>query len=630
MYAASLAYPLWWRMADRASWRMLWNLAVLAVFGQLLFHASTTGVRHLLESGLLLAVFCQVHMLNVLQRRQNADLVYFNSFLIALVTSFFVQDVVYSIVFVGYAFAFVLALHLNSIAFGDHEIETGSLERLGPRALARAGSVIAATTVLFFVVPRDFHRQGLVGDEIGWQQQVSGFSEDIQLGRSGATMLSERVVMRLRTTDSRDLGRIPSHWRGATSEIYSNEAWRRVAIRTQRHLPDPRWRLQSATDHSRSHKLPVADSPLDHLTIEAAVYTPHVTHLFLPLQSVHLRLGPGGDSSLARLEENGTCRYPLRRQSGLAPEEPTAVWWATVAKHLEPRDRTLAPIMRRTYTQLSSGDVPPAATDALRQASAHPRASLREKVESCNQWLYNNRVYLLPGEQGAARNLADFFEGAAGGHCEYFATALTIMLRMQQIPCRIVSGYLAVEQDVDRNEIIVRDKHAHAWVEVWEDERGWFEVDPTPAAELGRQGHQVIAEDGWWQGTLAPLESLWASITRFDAESRNRLIQTIATSPLAVARAVARRPFASLSLAFVLGCAIYALHRRRERRMSGIDRARRAWRHALRQAKLRPERDETPRELLTRARRTIDVPDEVLAQLVEATNRHEEACYAGE
>ena len=63
--------------------------------------ALTSGAAHLLEDGLLLATLAQVHLLNNVGRLQKPDILFFNSFLIAIVTSFLSVDVGYSIVFLA-------------------------------------------------------------------------------------------------------------------------------------------------------------------------------------------------------------------------------------------------------------------------------------------------------------------------------------------------------------------------------------------------------------------------------------------------------------------------------------------------------------------------------------------------
>lgn len=92
--------------------------------------------------------------------------------------------------------------------------------------------------------------------------------------------------------------------------------------------------------------------------------------------------------------------------------------------------------------------------------------------------------------------MEDFVVNHRTGHCEYFAGALTLMLRSQNIPARMVVGFKGGEYNTVGNYYIVRQLHAHAWVEAYlaEDdipvdewdvgesrENGaWLRLDPTP------------------------------------------------------------------------------------------------------------------------------------------------------
>lgn len=83
-------------------------------------------------------------------------------------------------------------------------------------------------------------------------------------------------------------------------------------------------------------------------------------------------------------------------------------------------------------------------------------------------------------------HLSHFLLERQSGHCEYFATSMVIMLRARGIPARIVNGY-ATDEWVSTGEgfFVVRQEHAHSWVEAWFPRIGWVSYDPTPEAGLG-------------------------------------------------------------------------------------------------------------------------------------------------
>ncbi|MEM7253304.1 MAG: DUF3488 and transglutaminase-like domain-containing protein [Pseudomonadota bacterium] len=72
------------------------------------------------------------------------------------------------------------------------------------------------------------------------------------------------------------------------------------------------------------------------------------------------------------------------------------------------------------------------------------------------------------------------------GFCEHYAAAFTILMRAAGIPARVVTGYQGGEPNALGGYLIVRNRDAHAWAEVWMDDRGWVRVDPTAAVSPDR------------------------------------------------------------------------------------------------------------------------------------------------
>lgn len=85
-----------------------------------------------------------------------------------------------------------------------------------------------------------------------------------------------------------------------------------------------------------------------------------------------------------------------------------------------------------------------------------------------------------------ADHLSHFLTVVREAHCEYFATAMVLMLRAKGIPARIVNGY-ATDEWVNSGGgyFLVRQEHAHSWVEAWFPSAGWITFDPTPSAGIG-------------------------------------------------------------------------------------------------------------------------------------------------
>ena len=110
--ALTLSAPVLRRFAEQLPYRIAWNGVVLLLFASLVQRTLDQGVGRMLEGGLVLAAFCQVHLVNNVSARQRPDLLLFNSFLIAVITAFFCQELSYCAVFVAYTFALLMVWRL--------------------------------------------------------------------------------------------------------------------------------------------------------------------------------------------------------------------------------------------------------------------------------------------------------------------------------------------------------------------------------------------------------------------------------------------------------------------------------------------------------------------------------------
>ena len=70
------------------------------------------------------------------------------------------------------------------------------------------------------------------------------------------------------------------------------------------------------------------------------------------------------------------------------------------------------------------------------------------------------------------------------GHCEYFASAMTVMLRTLNIPARLVTGFSATNNNPLTGYYEIRGLDAHAWVEAYFPEHGWVLFEPTAFYDL--------------------------------------------------------------------------------------------------------------------------------------------------
>lgn len=98
-------------------------------------------------------------------------------------------------------------------------------------------------------------------------------------------------------------------------------------------------------------------------------------------------------------------------------------------------------------------------------------------------WMYSLDFRPNPGPDSIARFLdTNTNEAERFGHCEYFASAMCVLLRCYGVPARVAAGFLASKPD-DDGVFHVTGASAHAWVEVFFEGMGWLAFDPTPPAD---------------------------------------------------------------------------------------------------------------------------------------------------
>jgi hypothetical protein len=119
---------------------------------------------------------------------------------------------------------------------------------------------------------------------------------------------------------------------------------------------------------------------------------------------------------------------------------------------------------------------------ALAEQVSGAIADKREKARAMERFLKRSYGYSLEGlPAGVGDPLARFLFETRNGNCEFFATALALMLRSVDVPTRIVNGYFGGEWNPYGEYYLVRQSHAHSWVEAHFPGAGWVTLDPTPS-----------------------------------------------------------------------------------------------------------------------------------------------------
>jgi len=184
------------------------------------------------------------------------------------------------------------------------------------------------------------------------------------------------------------------------------------------------------------------------------------------------------------------------------------------------------PEILRTRFLDTAGTSPRWRAEAERAAAG--AASPAERAIRLEAWLRDRGSYSL----AAARNRQDldsFLWTTRAGNCEYFASALVLLLRHLGIPSRLAVGFLAAEWNEFGGFFDVRQSDAHAWAEAYLPDRGWTAFDATPPESLASGPSLLAALWGRIRRGFGAIESRWYRyVVGYDPETRPSLFRSLA------------------------------------------------------------------------------------------------------
>jgi transglutaminase-like putative cysteine protease len=204
----------------------------------------------------------------------------------------------------------------------------------------------------------------------------------------------------------------------------------------------------------------------------------------------------------------------------------------------EPSARPAAANLRRpveSYLQLPASldtRVGSLAVMVVSQARARNAYDAARAVEAhLNRNAYGGGYrYSLEMRASGPDPLSDFLFNVRAGHCEYFATAMAVMLRTLGVPTRIVNGFQPGEYNAAADAYVVRQADAHSWVEVYfAQEDAWVAFDPTPAD--GRPaGTSGTGLSGSLRRYADALELFWIQhVVAYDRQGQRELARTLSS-----------------------------------------------------------------------------------------------------
>ncbi|HJX96329.1 MAG TPA: DUF3488 and transglutaminase-like domain-containing protein [Candidatus Acidoferrum sp.] len=354
-------------------------------------------------------------------------------------------------------------------------------ERRLDRALVLAALSVALGAMiiggaLFFFFPR--FSAGYLGRTSLQPTLMSGFSDDVELGQIGEIKKNSTVVMRVRT--GKPVGYPTLRWRGIALSAFDGKRW-------------------SSPSHDSvtipagmngwinlMERPPEPDSSATILRYTILLQPVATDTMFAPANAISIRGNLSGEGSnqesgarrsyLVR-DATGSLFNPFHNFSTIRYEGFSILPGRNVPR-LRAASTDYPQDIRGTYLQLPKLD--PRIAELARQITERAQTPF-DKTITLENYLRSHYAYNLdltgkPGDDP----LAHFLFETRSGHCEYFASAMAIMLRTLGIPTREVNGFLPGEYNDLGEDYIVRASDAHSWVEVYFPGTGWMTFDPTP------------------------------------------------------------------------------------------------------------------------------------------------------
>ncbi|MGD1094066.1 MAG: DUF3488 and transglutaminase-like domain-containing protein [Bryobacteraceae bacterium] len=454
-------------------------------------------VDYLYVSGVFLKatvhLVCFLAVLKVLTAKTNRDYAYVT--MIAVLELLAAAILSASLSFFGFLALFLL---FAIAAFTSGEVRRssqlrravvrGGLKAFPRRLLTLAGvlffGIFTMTAGLFFVLPRT--ARAALDRFVPQRYHLTGFSNVVTLGEIGEIKRSSAAVMHVRSYQSDGL--LEVRWRGTALADFDGRQWSNPPGEIR--LPVEHGVLTRPRAADRRGKLLVYQVHLNDIAAETLFFagTPELININLPA----LMLTRGGAYHVPFRFGSGGLTYGV--DSFLEDEA------STLAHPPEP----LPPATRNELLGLPEIDdrIPRLAREMI--LGARTEEEKAQKIEHRLRHDYGYTLELLPA--AVADPLAQFLFVRKKGHCEYFASAMAVMLRTLGIPSRVVTGFQSGVYNSMTGWQVVRASDAHSWVEAWITGRGWTTYDPTPADPAGavagiwtRLALFADAADQFWQ-----------------------------------------------------------------------------------------------------------------------------------
>ncbi|GLI36386.1 transglutaminase family protein [Desulforhabdus amnigena] len=403
----------------------------------LLFFAFRISAIHLIEPILnALLILAAIKLLEEKKFRDYMQILVLCMFLLvgsSLISLSSVFLIYFSILIILSTFSLILLAYFSQAE--DLAVNRGDILKIFHQALLICGITLPLCIVFFIILPRTNYP--LFNFLSRPETSRAGFSDEVALGEVSNIQENNQVVLRA------EMSKVEEHdlyWRGIVLDTFDGSAWRTDSSRPEMPLP-----------------------PLDGHQITQTIYLePYGNrYLFALDKPVHI----SGEGVRKSGDLTYTLRTPLEKRTRYRAISVMAPWIPETGMDWD------------RYLQLPPG-FSPRILEFVK--------TLKEGVRG-NDWIKTLQhlftgggyKYSLQDLPVSETPLEDFLFVYRRGNCEYFASALAVMLRMGGVPSRVVGGYRGGYYNRAGGYYLVLQSNAHVWVEAYLND-GWLRIDPTP------------------------------------------------------------------------------------------------------------------------------------------------------
>jgi len=339
-----------------------------------------------------------------------------------------------------------------------------------------------------------------------------GFSDSVTLGEIGRLKGNDEIFMHVRVENSNALPPSGLRWRGVALDEFTGKSWKKSRFAE-------RWE-KAEVDRNSLFKIGTT-ADLARLTTQMFFLEPVDTPALFGAPRI---VGVQGHLPFVRVDAENSIQTQ--------PHDQERVVYKIYSDTTEPSATVLRadplqyPAAADRYLQL------PANIDRRIEALAHQVTANAgpdgyDKARAIESYLRDSYAYSLDLRATGEDPLSDFLFRVRAGHCEYFATAMAVMLRTQGVASRLVNGFLPGEYNSAAGAYTVRQSDAHSWVEVYFPQTGsWVTFDPTPPA--GRTARERSGIAGYLSKYSEAFELMWFQyVIGYDKQEQHSLVTSL-------------------------------------------------------------------------------------------------------